>query len=107
MGKILHGGLMDLSEKHSSVGDVRGIGLFHVIELVKNRRTREPMSSFNQPLSEPMQVVAKSLRDQGLSTFVRWNWIFCTPPLVISESQIQEGLDIIDHALTEVDRWSE
>ena len=107
MGKVLRAGLMNLSENHPSVGDMRGIGLFQVIELVKNRETREAMSGFNQPLSEPMQAVATSLRDQGLSTFVRWNWVFCTPPLIATEAHIQEGLSIIDGALTEADKWYE
>jgi taurine--2-oxoglutarate transaminase len=107
MGVVLHSGLMNLSENHPCVGDVRGIGLFQVIELVKNRETREAMSGFNQPLSEPMQAVATSLRAQGLSTFVRWNWIFCTPPLIATEAHIQEGLGIIDGALSEADKWYE
>jgi taurine--2-oxoglutarate transaminase len=107
MGKVLRAGLLDLADRHPSVGDVRGTGLHQVIELVKNRDTREPMSGFNQPLSEAMRGVATSLRDQGLSTLVRWNWIFCAPPLVINEEQIQEGLSIIDRALREADRHCE
>lgn len=51
-----------------------------------------------------MQRVAAALRANGLSTFVRWNWIFSTPPLVITEGQIREGLEIIDEALAEVER---
>jgi taurine--2-oxoglutarate transaminase len=107
MGKALRAGLMNLAEKHSVIGDVRGIGLLQVIELVKNRETREPISGFNQPHSEPVRKVAASLRRQGMSTFVRWDWIFCTPPLVINEAQLQEGLEIIDNALTEIDEYYE
>lgn len=107
LGKVLRKGLMDLAEKHPVIGDVRGIGLFQVIELVKNRETREPMSGYNLPASEPMRKVAGSLRKQGLSTFVRWDWIFCTPPLVINEAQVHEALDIIDRALTEIDDYYE
>jgi taurine--2-oxoglutarate transaminase len=105
MGKVLRAGLLDLAEKHPSVGDVRGTGLHQVLELVKNRETREPMSGFNQPPTTAMQQVAASLRQDGLSTFVRWNWIFNTPPLVINEAQIQEGLAILDQALIIADGY--
>jgi taurine--2-oxoglutarate transaminase len=107
MGKVLRSGLLELAEDHPSVGDVRGTGLHQVIELVKDRESREPLSGFNQPLSEAMSAVAASLRSQGLSTFVRWNWIFNCPPLTISEAQIREGLDMIGNALKEADRFYE
>jgi taurine--2-oxoglutarate transaminase len=99
MGKVLRAGLTDLAEKHPSVGEIRGVGLHQVLELVKDQDTREPMSEFNRPLTEPMQKAAASLLKDGLSTFVRWNWIFCAPPLIITEEQIDEGLAIIDKAL--------
>jgi len=102
MGKILSKGLAQLADSHPSVGEIRGIGLH---QIVKNRDSREAMSDFNQPLSEPMRKVAEILRQEGVNTFVRWNWIFNAPPLVIDEGQIQEGLDIIDKALAEADRY--
>jgi taurine--2-oxoglutarate transaminase len=104
-GKILHAGLIDLAERHPSVGDVRGIGLLHLFELVASRKTREPLSGFNQPLSDPMKAVAASLRAQGMSTFVRWNMIFCTPPLIIDESQLRDGIQILDQALAIADEY--
>jgi taurine--2-oxoglutarate transaminase len=107
MGKVLRSGLVDLAEKHSTVGEVRGVGLHQVIELVKNRETRQPLSPFNQPLTEPMGQVARSLREQGMMTFVRWNMIFNCPPLIINKDQIQEGLAIVDRALDEADRFYE
>jgi taurine--2-oxoglutarate transaminase len=105
MGKVLRQKLLDLAESHPSVGDIRGVGLHQVIELVKDKGSREPLGGFNQPLSEPMQVVAKSLRANGMSTFVKWNWIFCCPPLIITEGQINEGIDIIHNALKEIDSF--
>lgn len=105
MGKVLRSGLMDLAEQHPSIGEVRGTGLLQVIELVKNRETREPMSGWNLPASEPMRKVAAILREQGLSTFVKWDWIFCAPPLIINEKQIQDGLAMIDQALTAADEY--
>jgi taurine--2-oxoglutarate transaminase len=104
MGKVMRAQLMDLAEQHPCVGDVRGTGLLQVIEIVKNRETREPMSPFNKPLTPPMAAVAASLRQQGMSTFVRWNMVFCCPPLVVTENQVKEGVDIIDRALAAADK---
>ena len=105
MGKVLRRGLLDLAENHPSVGDVRGAGLHQVIELVKNKDTREPMSGWNRPLSEPMKKVAGSLRESGMSTFVKWDWVFCAPPLVVNEEQIGEGLAMIEEALQIADTY--
>jgi taurine--2-oxoglutarate transaminase len=105
MGRILHTELTRLKEEHPCIGDIRGIGLHYVIDIVKNRETREPMSPFNSPLTEPMQKIAISLRENGLSTFVRWNWIFCAPPLIITREQIQDGVKIIGRALNEADNY--
>ncbi|RMF76545.1 MAG: aminotransferase class III-fold pyridoxal phosphate-dependent enzyme [Chloroflexi bacterium] len=107
MGKKLRQGLLDLAEQHPCIGEVRGTGLHQVIEIVKNRETREPMSAWNQPLTEAMATVASSLRADGMSTFVRWNWIFNCPPLILNDEQLQEGLDIIDNALNKIDKYYE
>lgn len=107
MGKVLTDKLNELKEKHLSLGEVRGTGLLQVIEFVKNRETREPMSPFNQPLTEPMQKVAATLVENGINTFVRWNWVFCAPPLIITEEQIQEGIDVLDKCLDITDQYYE
>jgi taurine--2-oxoglutarate transaminase len=107
MGKYLRSGLVNLAEKHLCIGDVRGTGLHQVIELVTDRESRKPLSGFNQPLSEPMRAVGVSLREQGLSTFVRWNWVFSCPPLIINQEQIDEGLEILDKALDHADEYYE
>jgi taurine--2-oxoglutarate transaminase len=103
LGRDLRAGLVDLAERHPSVGDVRGRGLHQVLELVYDRSTREPLSPYNRPLSPAMRAVAAALRENGLSTYVRWNWVFSAPPLVISRAQIQEGLAILDKALSVAD----
>lgn len=107
MGKVLRRGLMDLAEKHPVIGDVRGVGLHQVVELVKNRDTREPLSAFNAAFSEPMQKVNKTFKEEGLTTLVRWNYVFSTPPLIVTEEQLQEGLAILDHALDQADQYYE
>ena len=105
MGKTLRRGLTDLAERHPVIGDIRGAGLHQVIELVKNRDTREPLSEFNKGPSEPMAKAGKSLRESGINAFARWNMIFNTPPLTITEPQLQEGLDALDHALDQIDSY--
>jgi taurine--2-oxoglutarate transaminase len=98
---------VDLAEKHESISEVRGTGLHQAVELVKNRESREPMSGWNRPASEPMRKVTAKLRELGRSAFVKWDWIFCTPPLIITEEQIGEGLDLIDQALAFADQYYE
>ncbi|TMD42367.1 MAG: aminotransferase class III-fold pyridoxal phosphate-dependent enzyme [Chloroflexi bacterium] len=103
MGLVMAGHHAALKEKHPSVGLTRSIGLFGILELVKNRQTMEPLAPFNAT-SEPMKAVGKSLRDHGLYTFVRWHTIMTNPPLCISEEQLAEGFAIIDKALEIADR---
>jgi len=101
MGEILTNRLDDLKARHHSVGDVRNVGLFGVIECVKNRKTREPLAPWNAKPSEmgAMAKVAGRLRELGMHTFVRWNWIFTVPPLCIDEAGLDEGISMIDDAL--------
>lgn len=105
MGESMSRHLHALKDKHPSVGDVRSIGLFGVIECVKNRQTREPLAPWNAKASEmgAMAKVAGKLKDLGLSTFVRWNWVFTVPPLCITEAEMAEGMAIIDEALNLAD----
>ena len=103
MGKVMAGLLQGLKAKHPSVGDVRSIGLFGIIELVKNRETREPMAPFNGTSPEMTQLGAY-LREQGLATFIHWNNLFTNPPLCITEAQLQESFAIIDRALEITDK---
>jgi taurine--2-oxoglutarate transaminase len=103
MGRVMKQLLSDLESRHPCVGAVRSIGLFGVVELVRNRKTREPMAPFNGS-SEEMAVLGKFFREQGLYTFVRWNTFFTNPPLCISEKELREGFAIIDRGLEAADR---
>jgi len=87
-----------MKEKHPSVGDVRSIGLFGVLELVRNRRTKEPMAPFNATSPE-MQRLVGYLRENGMYAFANWNNLFTNPPLCITEEQLRESFAIIDRAL--------
>jgi taurine---2-oxoglutarate transaminase len=102
MGKLMADRLAKLAERHRSVGAVRSIGLFGVVELVRNRATMEPMAPFNGTSPE-MSALAKFFRQEGLFTFVRWNYFFTNPPLTITETELDEGFAIIDRALDVAD----
>jgi len=103
MGEVMRRHHLALQEKHPSVGLVRNIGLFGMLELVRNRETMQPMAPFNGT-SDEMKAVAKFLDDHGLFTFVRWHTIMTNPPLIITEEQLAEGFGIIDGALELADR---
>ncbi len=89
----------ELQSKHAIVGAVRSIGLFGLVELVKDRSSMEPLAPFNGT-SEPMKRLAKFFRDEGLYTFVRWNTFFTNPPLTITEEEMRHGFSIIDRGLS-------
>jgi taurine--2-oxoglutarate transaminase len=105
MGKVLARELEQLKAKHPSIGDVRSIGLFSMIEFVKNRKTREPLAPFNAKPEEmgAMSRLEHFLRDNGFYTLVRWNNVHLNPPLCITEEQIMEGLRILDRGLAITD----
>jgi len=107
MGAYLGRRLEALKLKHPSIGDVRYIGLFSLAELVRDRKTKEPMVPFNATAAQmgPMAEVNKFLRANGLFTLVRWNNIFVNPPLCITRAELDEGLDIIDRALEITDDY--
>jgi len=102
-GRLMTSLHAELAEKHPSVGAVRSIGLFGVIELVRNRHTLEPLAPFNGTSPE-MAALAKFFREQGLFTFVRWNYFFTNPPLSITEDELREGFAIIDRGLDMTDQ---
>lgn len=101
MGVLLKEGLEELQARHISVGDVRSIGLFAVIELVKDKESKEPLAPWNAKPHEMgvMAQVPGALRERGMYTFSKWNWIFVVPPLCISETELNDGLRILDQVL--------
>jgi len=98
-----------LMEKHPSIGDFRNTGMLGCIELVKNRQSRVPMAPWNAKAADMgvMSKVAAKIKDLGMFTFVRWNWIFVAPPLNITESEVDEGLGIISEAIAIADEHVE
>jgi taurine--2-oxoglutarate transaminase len=103
MGAILQQLGAEMQAKHPSVGAVRSIGLFGIVELIRNRKTRQPMAPFNGT-SEEMAALGRFFREQGLYTFVRWNTFFTNPPLCINEQQMREAFAIIDRGLEITDK---
>ncbi len=103
MGAILKELGAELQAKHPSVGAVRSIGLFGIVELVRSRKTRQPMAPFNGT-SEEMAALGRFFRENGLYTFVRWNSFFTNPPLCIDEAQMREAFGIIDRGLEITDK---
>lgn len=106
MGDYAKESLTKMMDIHPSIGDIRFTGLLGVIELVKNRETKEPMAPWNASVEE-MEVMNKvfaKLRELGLYTFTRWNFIFVCPPLTINKNEIDEGLNIISEAIKIADQ---
>jgi taurine---2-oxoglutarate transaminase len=105
MGKYIDERMEELKKKHPSIGDWRNTGLLGCVELVKNKTTKEPMAPFNAKPDEMvvMNKVAARLKDLGMYTFVRWNYIFIAPPLCINKEQVDEGLAMISDAISIAD----
>jgi taurine--2-oxoglutarate transaminase len=103
MGAVMRQLLDDLARKHPSVGAARSIGLFGLVELVRDRAKKVPLAPFNGT-SEEMAALGKFFRQEGLYTFVRWNTFFTNPPLCITEAEMREAFAIIDRGLEITDR---
>ena len=101
MGHYVDQRMEEMKAKHPSIGDWRNKGLLGCMELVKNRKTKEPFAPFNAKADEMvvMNKVAAKIKELGMYTFVRWSFIFIAPPLCVTKEQIDEGLEIISEAL--------
>jgi taurine--2-oxoglutarate transaminase len=108
MGDYLGETLPRLAERHPSIGEVRGLGLFWGLELVRNRQTREPLVPFNAggEAAEPITRLTKACLERGLYPFVHWNVLAITPPLNITREELDEGLEILDDVLAIADEYS-
>jgi taurine--2-oxoglutarate transaminase len=106
-GRYVETKVEDLRAIHPSIGDFRNTGLLGCIELVKNRETKEPITPWNaKPADmEPTIRMAAKIRELGMFTFVRWNWVFIAPPLIITEEEVNEGMEIISEAIAIADEY--
>ncbi len=107
MGRYIEQRVEALKGRHPSIGDFRNTGLLGCIELVKNRKTKEPVTPWNAKPAEMEATnrMAAKIREMGMFTFVRWNWIFVAPPLTVSKSEIDEGIEIISQAISIADEY--
>jgi taurine---2-oxoglutarate transaminase len=103
MGPMLNRLLKDLGEAHASVGEVRSIGLFGIIELVKDRKTKEPLTPWNSSSPE-MVAFRRTCLEHGLYLYTHWHTVLIIPPLPINEAQLLEGFAVLDQALEETDK---
>jgi taurine--2-oxoglutarate transaminase len=102
-GRYLASRLEAMKRKYACVGDVRYKGLFSVLELVKDKSSREPLAPFNGSSPE-MAKLAAHLKSKHLYAFSRFNMLWVCPPLIIGENELSQGLDIIEEALLLVDQ---
>jgi taurine---2-oxoglutarate transaminase len=100
--------LREIAEKHPSVGDVRGLGVFWAVELVRDRETREPLVPYNAAgeSAKPMLALAAACKDRGLWPFTHFNRAHVVPPCTTTPDEAREGLDILDEALTVADEFT-
>jgi taurine--2-oxoglutarate transaminase len=103
LGKVMAERHQTLRQRHPSVGAVRNIGLFGVLELVRDRAGTEPLARYNGTSPE-MQAFDRRLRELGLYTMVRWHMVMTNPPLSITEEELDDGFAIIDEALKVTDQ---
>src|SRR5438876_9302664 len=108
MGGVFAEQLGALRDKHPSIGEVRGLGCFWGVELVKSRETREPFVPFNASgeAFAPMARVSKAALDRGLYLMTHWNVIMVCPPLTITRDELEEGISILDEALAIADEYA-
>jgi taurine---2-oxoglutarate transaminase len=103
---VLGPGLAELKEKHACVGDVRGVGVFWAVELVKNRETKEPLAPYGGS-SPAMNEVVAACKKGGLLPFANFNRIHMVPPCNTSAEDAREALAVLDAALSVGDAHAE
>jgi taurine--2-oxoglutarate transaminase len=109
MGEWLGHELRALQERHPSIGEVRGLGCFWGIELVRNRETREMLVPFNAAgdAAAPVTRLTRAALERGLYLMTHWNVIMIVPPLTITPEEAEEGIAILDEALAIADEFVE
>ena len=103
-GKTLGSLLEKMKQEHACVGDVRYIGLFSAIELVKDKVTKEPLVEYGKDPKGIMGKIVKMLAEKNFMTYSHENMIIVAPPLIITEVQLREEMDKMDKVLSVVDK---
>jgi len=102
-GQVMAEMMTELVDRHPSVGEVRSIGMFGAIELIKDRKKLEPAAPFGGTSPE-MTALKKYLLESGLFLYTHWNLLLIIPPLIMTEEQLAEGFAIIDKGLEITDK---
>jgi taurine--2-oxoglutarate transaminase len=107
LGAVFGAALRGLAERHPSIGEVRGLGCFWGLELVRSRETREPLVPFNGTgeAAAPVTRLAKAALERGLYLMTHWNVIMICPPLTITREELDEGISILDDVLAIADEY--
>jgi taurine---2-oxoglutarate transaminase len=107
MSDVFRNALNSLADKHPSIGEVRGMGCFWGLELVRNRETREPLVPFNASAEDmqPVGRIAKAALEHGLYLMTHWNVIMVCPPLTITRDELDEGIAVLDDVLSIADEY--
>jgi taurine--2-oxoglutarate transaminase len=104
VGKVLGELLEGLKEAHTCVGDVRYIGLFSAIELVKDKKTKEPIVPYGKDPEGIMGKIIGLLKQRKFMTYSHENMVLIAPPLIITEEQLREEMKKVDEVLSIVDK---
>lgn len=91
---VLGPGLGDLAGRHPMIGETRGLGVFHALELVEDPETRQPLGA------ETMAEIKQGLMQRGLLTFIAANRIHVVPPCNVTDSEVKQALEILDDTFT-------
>jgi taurine--2-oxoglutarate transaminase len=104
---VIGPGLRELAERHPSIGEVRGLGAFWALELVRDRQTREPLVPFNAGGADaaPMNEFAGACKERGLWPFTHFNRTHVVPPCTTTADEVRQGLAILDEALEVADQY--
>jgi len=100
--EVLAPGLRELAERHPVIGEVRGMGVFWALDLVKNRETREMLVPYNAAgeANKPMAELVAACRQRGLMPFTNYNRLHVVPPCTVSDAEAKEGLSLLDDAFS-------
>ncbi|MDQ1625533.1 MAG: taurine---2-oxoglutarate transaminase [Actinomycetota bacterium] len=99
---VLGPGLQELAERHPSIGEVRGLGVFWCLDLVTDRATKEPLAPYGGT-SEAMTALVGACKERGLLPFTNYNRLHVVPPCTITDQEAKEGLAMLDEALSVAD----
>jgi len=105
--EVIGPALQDLAARHPSVGEVRGLGVFWALELVRDRDTREPLVPYNAAGADaaPMAEIAAACKERGMWPFTHFNRVHVVPPCTTTAAEVQEGIAILDEALGVADGY--